>query len=67
LATCHFFLFPKKKIEVESTPFNTIEETQAESLRVLETLREKDFYKAFQKMEENVVLVSTCGRELLRG
>jgi hypothetical protein len=45
LVPCYFFLFPKLK----GCRFDTTEEIQAESLRVLDTLREKDFQKALQK------------------
>jgi hypothetical protein len=65
-APCDFFLFPKIKLKLKERRFDTIEEIKAESQRVLDTLAEKDFQKAFQ-MEETVELVSTCGGELLRG
>jgi hypothetical protein len=44
-----FFLFPKMKLKLKGHRFDTIEEIQAESQRVLNTLTEKDFQKAFQK------------------
>jgi hypothetical protein len=46
--------------------FDTIEETQAESLRVLDTDR-KGLPRSVPKVEETVEPVSTCGRKLLRG
>jgi hypothetical protein len=49
LAPCDFFLFPKMKLKLKGHRFDTIEEIQAESQRVLDTLREKDFQEAFQK------------------
>jgi hypothetical protein len=49
------------KLKLKGRRFDTTEE------RVLDTLTEKDFQEAFQKMEETVGPVSTCGRELLQG
>jgi hypothetical protein len=49
VAPCHFFLFPKMKLKLKGRRFDTIEEIQAESQRVLYTLTEKDFREAFQK------------------
>jgi hypothetical protein len=67
LAPCDFFLFPKMKLNLKGRRFDTIEDIQAKSHRVLESLTENDFQGAFQKREETVGRVSTCGRELLRG
>jgi transposase len=49
LAPCDFFLFPKMKLKLKGHHFDTTEEIQAESQRVLDTLIEKDFQEAFQK------------------
>ena len=49
LVSCDFFLFPKMKLKLKGRRFYTIEEIQAESQRVLDTLAEKDFQEAFQK------------------
>jgi hypothetical protein len=49
LAPCEFFLFPKMKLKLKGSGFDTTEEIQAESQRVLDTLTEKDFHEAFQK------------------
>jgi hypothetical protein len=43
LAPCDFFLFPKMKFKLKGRRFDTIEEIQAESQRVLDSLTEKDF------------------------
>jgi hypothetical protein len=67
LATCDFFLFPNLKLKLKGRRFDAIQEIQAESQRVLDTLTEIYFQQAFQTMEETVRLVSTCGRELIRG
>jgi hypothetical protein len=42
LAPCDFFLFPKMKLKLKGSWFDTIEEIPAESQRVLNTLTEKD-------------------------
>jgi hypothetical protein len=49
LATCDFFLFSKIKLRLKGRRFDTSEEIHAESQRVLDTVTEKDFQKAFQK------------------
>jgi hypothetical protein len=49
LAPCDFFLFPKMKLKLKGRRFDTIEEIQAETQRVLDTLTEKDLQEAFQK------------------
>jgi hypothetical protein len=67
LASCDFFIFAKMKLKLKGRRFDTIEEIQSQSRRVFDTLTEKDFQEASQKMEETVGLVSTYGRELLRG
>jgi hypothetical protein len=45
LAPCDFFLFPKMKLKLKGRCFDTIEEIQVESQRVLDTLTKKDFRK----------------------
>jgi len=55
------------KLKLKGHRFDTIEEIQAETQKVLDTLTEKDFQEVFPKMEETVRPVSTCGRGLLRG
>jgi hypothetical protein len=47
LALCDFFLFPKIKLKLKGRRFDSTEEIHAESHRVLDTLTEKDFQKAF--------------------
>jgi hypothetical protein len=49
LAPCNFFLFPKMKLTLKGRRFDTIEEIQAESQRVLDSVTGKDFQEAFQK------------------
>jgi hypothetical protein len=49
LAPYDFFLFPKMKLKLKGRRFDTTEEIQAESQRVLDTPTENDFQEAFQK------------------
>jgi histone-lysine N-methyltransferase SETMAR len=49
LTPCDFLLFPKMKLKLKGRRFDTVEEIQVESPRVLDTLREKDFQEASQK------------------
>jgi predicted acetyltransferase len=49
LALCDFFLFKKMKLKLKGCWFDTIEEIQAESQRVLDTVTEKDLQEAFHK------------------
>jgi hypothetical protein len=49
LAPRDFFLFPKMELKLKGRRFGTIQEIQAETQRVLDTLTEKDFQEAFQK------------------
>jgi hypothetical protein len=48
LAPCDFFSFPKMKLKLKKRRFDTIEEIQTESQRVLDTDR-KGLQEAFQK------------------
>jgi hypothetical protein len=66
LALFDFFLFPKMKLRLKGHRFDTIEEIQAKSQRELDTDR-KGLLGSVPEMEKVVGLVSTCGRELLRG
>jgi hypothetical protein len=56
LAPCDFFLFPNMKLKLKGRRFDTIDEIQAESERVLGTLTEKDFQEAFQIWRKGIVL-----------
>jgi hypothetical protein len=64
LEPCDFFLFQKMKLKLKGRRFDTIEEIQTYSPRVLDTGR-KGLSGSVPKMEETVEPVSTCGRELL--
>jgi len=48
LAPCDF-LFPKMKLKLKGRRFDTIEDIQAETHKVLDTLTEKNFQDAFKK------------------
>jgi hypothetical protein len=65
MTPCDFFLFPNMKLKLKERRFDTIQDIQAESQSVLDTLTEKDFQQTFQN-SRTVGPVSTCGRELLR-
>jgi hypothetical protein len=54
------------KLKLKGRQFDTTEEIQAESLRVLDTDR-KGLPGSIPKMKEIVGPVSMCGRVLLRG
>jgi hypothetical protein len=49
LATFDLFLIPKMKLNLKGRRFDNIEKIQAKTQKVLDTLTEKDFQKAFQK------------------
>jgi hypothetical protein len=67
LALCDFFLFPKIKLKLKGRRFDTIEEIQAESQRVLDSLDSKRLQGNVPEREETVGPVSACRRELLQG
>jgi hypothetical protein len=54
LAPCDFFLFPKMKLKLKGCQFDTNEEIQAKSQRVLDTPNRKGFLGSVPKMEETV-------------
>jgi hypothetical protein len=54
-------------LKLKGRRFNTIEEIQAESQKILYTLNRKRLSGSVPKMEETIGPVSKCGRELLRG
>jgi hypothetical protein len=51
LASCDFYLFPKMKLNFKGWRFVSIEEIQAESQQVLNTLTPEDFSECFQKWQ----------------
>jgi len=67
LAPCDFFIFSKTKLKLKGRRFDTSEEIQAESQRLLDTMIEKDFQEAFQKWRRWWDWCLHVERELLRG
>ena len=51
LAPSDFFLFPKLKMKLKRRRFQRLEEIQAESQAVLNTLRENDFQECFKNWQ----------------
>lgn len=51
LAPCDFYLFPKMKSKLKGRRFNDIHTIKSESQRVLNSLRENDFQKAFLSLQ----------------
>jgi hypothetical protein len=60
LAPYDFFLFPKMKLKLKGCWFDTTEDIQAETRKVLDTDR-KGLPGSFPKMEETVGPVSHAG------
>ena len=52
LAPCDFFLFPKLKLRMKGRRFDTIEEIQEESQRVLYSFPKRDFQGYFQAWQK---------------
>jgi hypothetical protein len=48
LAPCYFFLFPEMKVKLKGRHFDSNEEIQNESQKVMKTLTRNDFQKSFQ-------------------
>jgi len=67
LATCDFFLFPKIKIKLKGRRFQTLEEIQAESQAVLNTLRENDFQECFKKWQHRWVCCQASEGDYFEG
>jgi len=51
LAPCNFYMFPKMKLWLKRRRFVSIQEIQAESQKVLNTLTPADFSECFQKWQ----------------
>ena len=49
---CHFWLFPKVKEKLRGCCYETIEEIKEAVTKVIDTLTQKDFHGAFQKLFE---------------
>ena len=51
LAPCNFYVFPKMKLQLKWRRFASIEEVQAESQQILNTLKQADFSEYFEKWQ----------------
>ena len=51
LAPCDFYVFPKMKLRLKGRCFASIEEVQAQSQQLLNTLTPADFSECFQKWQ----------------
>jgi hypothetical protein len=49
MISCDFFLYPKMKLKLKESRFDTFEEIQAKRQRMLDNVTEKDFQEQFQK------------------
>jgi hypothetical protein len=61
------FLFPRLKIKLKGHQFDTTDVIEAELQEVLTTLTEHDFQDAFKNITEELGMVHTYRRVLLRG
>ena len=57
LAPCNFWLFPK----LTGFRYETIEEMKEAVTKVIDTLKQKDFHRAFQKLLERYKCVAVGG------
>ena len=60
LTPCDFFLFPKLKLRMKGRRFDTIEEIQEESQRVLDTIPKTGFQGCFQAWQKRCLPVTCC-------
>ena len=67
LAPCDFFLFPKLKLRMKGRRFDTIEEIQEESQRVLDTIPKRDFQGCFQAGQKRWDRCIRAKREYFEG
>jgi hypothetical protein len=67
LAPCDLLIFPELKLKLKGSCFDTIEEIQAESQKVLDTLTEKGFQEEFQKWRGLWDRCLNAGRNYLQG
>ena len=63
LAPCDFCLFPK----LRGCRYETIEEMKEAVMKVIDTLTQEDFYKAFQKLLEWYNKCIAAGGDYLKG
>ena len=63
LAPCDFWLFPK----LRGCRYETIEEMKEAVTNVIDTLTQKDFYGAFQKLLERYIKCIAAGGDYFEG
>ena len=63
LATCDFWLFP----ELRGCRYETIEEMKEAVTKVIDTVTQKDFYGAFQKLLEQYKKWIAAGGDYFEG
>ena len=63
VAPCDFWLFPKLRVR----RYETIEEMKGAVKNVIDTLKQKDFYGAFQKLFEGYNKCIAAGGDYLEG
>ena len=61
LAPCDFWLFPKLKEKLRGCRYETIEEMKEAVTKVIDTLTQEDFHRAFQKLLERYNECITAG------
>ena len=63
LATCDFWLFPK----IRGCRYETIEEMKEAVMKVIDTLTQDDFHRAFQKLLERYNNCIAAGGDYFEG
>ena len=67
LAPCDFCLFPKIKENLRGCRYETIEEMEEAVTKVIDTLTQKDFHGAFQKLLERYNKCIAAGGDYFEG
>ena len=67
LALCDFWLFPKLKEKLRGCRYETIEEMKEAVTKVIDTLTQEDFHRAFQKLLERYNKCIAAGGHYFEG
>ena len=67
LAPCDFWLFSKLKENLRGFCYETIEEMKEAVMKVIDTLTQEDFHRAFQKLLERYNKCIAAGGEYFEG
>ena len=67
LTPCDFWLFPKLKEKLRGCRYETIEEMKEAVTKVIETLTQEDFHRAFQKLLERYNKGIAAGGDYFEG